>query len=1129
MNASRVDRHSVPSAESFVYAGCVFALLCIAYVLIFDGGPPASTAAKGEVIATVEDAQNDVRMRPAAMPAWEVLSTGRELRQRDHVFTSEGASTNILFKDGSKLTVNESTLVVMELESQSPALDIRRGIVYIVSGKSETDVVFTVNGVRGNVKAGHSEAVINVGRDGSADVVVVKGVATIGKMDIISRHASRVAKDGTFSAPAPMALILDQPAWDADVFLSTNKDVNFAWIVQAPLKDLQMQLASDAQFSAVARTLAVRGSQATVGNLPVGRMFWRISGLRTNTDGTEERVNSDARRINFIAIVPPRARAPKADATLEHDTGPSKVFFDWTTPDGGSAVDLEIATSAATDKAIHQIHLARPPYLHEGLTDGRYVYRLRATYTNGAVSSWSENVPFDIVSHTTTAPLIAVSPLDGASIASSRTSPRPIPFWFSGGGHVKNLQLDLSATESFDELTAQTTAPGLKALWQPKAAGTYWWRARVQDVLGRTSDFTAPRQIKVVMTDIELLRPKDAALLPSLASAEDRTFVWSSVEGAKHYRVELTPDPVGSGPVIRLDSTEPKVLWANPPPGRYRWRVTAEPESGAPPLSSDSRSITVPKAPLAPPTLEPKDILIEWGEKAGWRWRDVLFPRAYAAPVIGGRARITWSASYGATGYRLQISGTANFAKVVLDERTEKNTFDWRDPEPGRYFYRVAAVSADGTATEFSAPAELKVSFPQPLLLAPVEGATIQGDDSASVEFRWQDATATPGYLVEVSNRADFAVLAAADRTASGSLSIKLKGGAKYFWRIVAIAGNGSRLATSAVRRLTVKASAPLSAPLLLTPPDGAHVTGSEVAVAWHGIAGLTPSYTVQVSRAANFSKVDNQKNTATTHTSIPLKPGRYYLRVQGTDAQRRKSSWSPVRTFVLVAPAFRGPPPPPERRLSYVALGPAGAFVKYTFRSDAVERNISSFAKQAALFLANSWFWQLINVDLRAQGHTYSVEGKFVTTGSEALSLGIRLPPYGKDFFVVPYVAYARSELLVFSKNASGTKTVYNWQPFGAGSAGLRLLAKGERYSGHFAVDYGQVLPMTGREADTAVVGSSSFMLWHHLSERWLLGGTIIGEYRSLHGLRKMTAGAEKAELTELTQYFGLMLGFLL
>lgn len=97
--------------------------------------------------------------------------------------------------------------------------------------------------------------------------------------------------------------------------------------------------------------------------------------------------------------------------------------------------------------------------------------------------------------------------------------------------------------------------------------------------------------------------------------------------------------------------------------------------------------------------------------------------------ISGAAVHLRWSPRPGVSRYRLQLAGDSAFADILFDRVVVGNDYQINDLSPGRYFWRIAPLTA--TLGEFSTPAIIEVRKPTPRA-SPTPGpdASPPGDSS---------------------------------------------------------------------------------------------------------------------------------------------------------------------------------------------------------------------------------------------------------------------------------------------------------------------------------------------------------------------------------------------------------------
>jgi hypothetical protein len=162
---------------------------------------------------------------------------------------------------------------------------------------------------------------------------------------------------------------------------------------------------------------------------------------------------------------------------------------------------------------------------------------------------------------------------------------------------------------------------------------------------------------------------------------------WQPVPGAALYRAQLFADAQGSQLLTDRTTPETSTRWDTLADGRYWLRVRAVAADGLEGVDAQ-RSFEFVSAPELPPL-------------------PVAPPEGDT--LTGSAAVLAWHAASPAARYRVQVAASPDFNAPVLDaasvEAGPYNLVQWRVAlAPGRWYWRVAGLSAGGSAGPFSAP-----------------------------------------------------------------------------------------------------------------------------------------------------------------------------------------------------------------------------------------------------------------------------------------------------------------------------------------------------------------------------------------------------------------------------------------
>lgn len=279
-----------------------------------------------------------------------------------------------------------------------------------------------------------------------------------------------------------------------------------------------------------------------------------------------------------------------------------------------------------------------------------------------------------------------------------------------------------------------------------------------------------------------------------------------------------------------------------------------------------------------------------------------------AAAQMRARPELQWPAVSGAALYRVQLSDGAGFDTVRVDQKTPTPGITLPALEPGDYFLRVRAVSADGLeGLDATTPLRVEGQPEPPYTMAPAADAVLR---TTRIGFHWTQAPGAAAYEYEIGTGGDFASpVARATVTGVSSADVTLVPGV-YAWRIRSVDGAGKSGPFSDALAFSVR-------PLAETGDIHQAASDGHGGVTFRWAAGQPGQrYRFQMSRHADFSDLHVDQQVDVAQITLPtLRGGTWYLRAQAIDVD-----------------GFEGPMPTPQKvqvpcRLCRIGAG-AGALL---------------------------------------------------------------------------------------------------------------------------------------------------------------------------------------------------------
>jgi hypothetical protein len=364
--------------------------------------------------------------------------------------------------------------------------------------------------------------------------------------------------------------------------------------VDATWYGYQFQAATDPQFTSVTWDYTLYATSAAASPLipPVhayndqdllgdNTYYWRVRPIYNNT-ASQRGAWSQASRFERQGLVPQNLQASVSFAT---------PTFTWDMVEGARSYDLQVDGDPNFGSADISINTAQNSYTPIVTLDkGTYYWRVRVRRYGGSASSSSDIVNDWTAPQTFT--LTLPQPTGLTSYPAGVVSRAPTLCWtplIASSGNEAVLaawkyRVQVSRDNTFSTLynntdSSVTTVGTEQACWTPTKGyedGTYYWRVAMKDGNDRLGDYSAPAQFTKEYPVTTLVSPTSGS-----SAAETPTFVWTPVNGAASYKLEVSTSPTFS-PLYDSVTTNntrytPTKVYANQ---NYYWRVAIVDDDG---------------------------------------------------------------------------------------------------------------------------------------------------------------------------------------------------------------------------------------------------------------------------------------------------------------------------------------------------------------------------------------------------------------------------------------------------------------------------------------------------------------------------------------------------------------------
>lgn len=364
------------------------------------------------------------------------------------------------------------------------------------------------------------------------------------------------------------------------------------------------------------------------------------------------------------------------------------------------------------------------------------------------------------------------------------------------------------------------------------------------------------------------------------------TLAWSASIGAASYQLQVSTSGSFASTVYNQSSLvgTSQAVGSLTAANTYYFRVNATNTNGTSTWSSTQSFATLPNPPNSPTLSSPADAAIDR-------------PTSLS---------LSWSAASGAITYHVQLSTSAAFSSLVLEDSALSGTSRSVGPlsTSTTYYWRVRAKNSGGTSAWSSTRSFTTVPAASgaPNLSLPDNG---EKDQSLTPDLGWSPTSGAVTYHIQISKSQAFDILVAADSTLSVTTykAGPLVASTLYYWRVRAN-NSGGVSAWSGVFSFTTL-PAPPGNPVPESPAKGAGNRPPNLTLKWFGAARAT-SYSLQVAADANLTYLvlDDSSLIDTTRALANLAPNtQHFWRVRAKNAGG-VSAWSSLFDFTTLPTA---------------------------------------------------------------------------------------------------------------------------------------------------------------------------------------------------------------------------------
>ncbi len=575
----------------------------------------------GEAIGTITFKKKSASRRYTENVIWEEIEQQSEIFNYDAIRTVEYSSAVISLKDGTKIELDQNTLLVVILNDKGLNINFDQGGVSAESG-SGTGGPITLNSKDATIALDKGGISVN-SSDAGMNIKVNSGNAKIsadGKELNITAAEITTLKDGVTESKKG-SLFPESPKNNSYfVTFSKSLSVRFSWRSDTP-GEARVEISRNSDFKDIVKSYK-SVKPVLEASLPAGDYYWRI----VRGDAVSYPV-----KFSILSDSKPMLITPHTNQKLKITEDSELVTFRWEKSEYVSGYELTAARDPAmSDKVItlaSKINIISVPELQPG----KYYWRVRGVYPAEILAepALSQTDIFEIekIMFSEVRPV----PLDQGPVSTAG----PFTLNWKGVPGSKSYSIEISSDKKFRKLIlSENVSNTFVKIDKKLSEGRYYWRVSAlnDDKISSTSITALLTMVRPVQ--ITTLSPQAGEVLSGRPASVH--FSWRDPNNGDKYIVEISDRSDFRNIRQSLASNVPDSEWKSPGVGNYFWRVILHDSSGNSIARSPASEFSIPGELKVPVHVNPKE-----NEKV--------------IPGLKKRFRFEWSKTNGANEYEIEI------------------------------------------------------------------------------------------------------------------------------------------------------------------------------------------------------------------------------------------------------------------------------------------------------------------------------------------------------------------------------------------------------------------------------------------------------------------------------------------
>lgn len=527
----------------------IFALAILGYLLYIDftrpGGPGGT-----KLIGTIVSKSNIAERKYSRDVIWTELEDKSDLYNFDTVRTSDRSQAHIRLKNGTEITLNENSMVLLTLTEDEVGIQFLSGSISATQKTGVDTDERKVSIISGDSTISLEDSDVVLARDGDSklQMTVNRGTALLqsGDTEQLVLQNQEVSADEEKIRIADLAVRLISPDNNRHIPITGERTpVDFSWETLRGAYRNTLEIAGSISMGDPVASIKAKGGAARV-SLPGGVYYWRVIAVNAATKKIE---TSEIRRFVVVNTRPSNLLLPENGAVIRYREKMPLVNFAWSGNESASGYTITVSKSPDMSSPIIDSAMAVSRVALNLPGEGSYFWKVSTVPDSEQILTRIESAVhrFSVVKTDSIDPPLPLAPADDKSIPVALVEQKGLVVSWRVGPEIAETELAVSRDREFARIVEKRMeSRTFTSLTGKLEAGTYYWR--LVGVLGdgTRTGYSSIRSFTIVKEGrIALLEPADRAVIqPGEGKTTDVRFTWSDtgLDGQYRLRISRAPD-----------------------------------------------------------------------------------------------------------------------------------------------------------------------------------------------------------------------------------------------------------------------------------------------------------------------------------------------------------------------------------------------------------------------------------------------------------------------------------------------------------------------------------------------------------------------------------------------------------